>query len=210
GTSLNNPIAGGWRSGPMRATVSPGTYTAKIKVDAQELETSIVVKPDPRSKLTPQDYQVKAQALSGLSDLLSKTHEMINNSEFALEQLKALKEKLESDPSGADQSVIKDIEGAIKKLSEFTDDVLRRPPPNMNYRQRPRLKEEIASLFRAIDGATAKPSTPQTNRVTQLGQETDEASLAMERIMSDDISKINDKVKDLPQIVIKKNMKKDM
>ncbi|MEQ9592698.1 MAG: hypothetical protein RLN86_08875 [Cyclobacteriaceae bacterium] len=210
GTSLNNPIAGGWRSGPMRATVSPGTYTAKIKVDAQELETSIVVKPDPRSKLTPQDYQVKAQALSGLSDLLSKTHEMINNSEFALEQLKALKEKVEADPSGADQSVIKDIDGAIKKLSEFTDDVLRRPPPNMNYRQRPRLKEEIASLFRAIDGATAKPSTPQTNRVTKLGQETDEASLTMERIMSDDISKINDKVKDLPQIVIKKNMKKDM
>lgn len=210
-TKLNNPPQGGWGGRSFNPIVAPGAYTAKLKVNGQELETPIVVRADPRAGLSDQDYKAKAQALSDLNGLLSKTHEMINNSESVMKQLKELKEKLSSgDEVGVDQSVNGDIDKAIKKLQEFTDDVLRRPPPNMGYRQRPRLKEEISSLMRAVDNATARPTTPQSNRSVQLNQETQEASSTLERILSDDVSKINDKLKDLPQIVVKKPIKKDM
>ncbi|MEQ8423518.1 MAG: hypothetical protein RIA63_02335, partial [Cyclobacteriaceae bacterium] len=210
-TALNNPPRGGWRSGVFNPLVPPGSYTAKLKANGQELTASILVKPDPRAGLNDQDYKLKTEAMTRLNDILSKTHEMINNSEFVVKQLKELKEKLNSDQEvGADQSVKGEVDQAIKKLEEFTDNVLRRPPPNMNYRQRPRLKEEISSLMYSVDGATAKPSTQQSNRASQLNQEAQDASNQLERIISEEVSKINDKLKNMPQIVVKKPAQKEM
>lgn len=210
-TRLNNPPRGGWGSGVFNPLVAPGAYVAKLTIDGQSLETPIAVRADPRSNLSEQDYKLKAEAMSRMNDLLSQTHELINNSESALKQLKELKERVKGGAEmGTDQSVNGDIDKAIQKLTEYLDETLRRPPPNMGYRQRPRLREEISSLMRAVDGATARPSTQQGNRAVELGQETRDAALTLERIMSDDISKINDKLKDLPQVVIKKSTQKEM
>lgn len=209
--ALDNPPRGGWRSGSYNPMVIPGMYTAKIKVNEQELTTSILVKPDPRAKLSDQDYRMKLETTNKLNDLLSKTNEMINNSESVVKQLKQLKEKLKSDQEiGSDKALNGEIDQAIKKLQSFTDDVLRRPPPNMNYRQRPRLREEIGSLMYAVDGATARPSTQQSNRSVELDREAGEAASQLERILSDDVQKINDKVKNMPQIVVKKPAQKEM
>lgn len=209
--ALDNPPRGGWRSGSNNPMVIPGMYTAKIKVNEQELTTSILVKPDPRAKLSDQDYRMKLETTNKLNDLLSKTNEMINNSESVVKQLKQLKEKLKSDQEiGSDKALNGEIDQAIKKLQNFTDDVLRRPPPNMNYRQRPRLREEIGSLMYAVDGATARPSTQQSNRSVELDREAGEAASQLERILSDDVQKINDKVKNMPQIVVKKPAQKEM
>jgi len=210
-THLNNPPRGGWGSGNFNPVVAPGIYTAKLKVDGLEMETTIAVKADPRATLSDQDYKLKAEAMGRMNDLLSKTHEMINTSEFVVKQLKELKEKLKSSQEvGSDQSINGQVDQAIKKLEEFTDGVLRRPPPHMNYRQKPRLREEISSLMRAVDGATSRPSTQQGNRVVELNQETQDASGQLERILTDDVAKINDKVKDLPQIIVKKPVQKEM
>ena len=210
-TPLDNPPQGGWRSGSYNPLVIPGNYTAKINVDGQELTARIVVKADPRANLTDQDYRMKLETTTRLNGLLSKAHEMINQSESVVRQLKELKEKLKSDPEvGMDKALNGEIDQAIKKLESFTDDVLRRPPPNMSYRQRPRLREEIGSLMYAVDGATARPSTQQSNRSTELDREAQDASNQLERIISEEVDKINNKLKDLPQIVVKKPMQKEM
>ena len=111
---------------------------------------------------------------------------------------------------GSNQALNGEIDQAIKKMEEYMDDVLRRPPPNMNYRQRPRLKEEIRSLMYAVDGATARPSTQQTNRSTELNRETQDASNQLEQIVTEYVDKINDKLKNMPQIVVKKPTQKEM
>ena len=210
-TPLDNPPQGGWRSGSYNPLVIPGNYTAKINVDGQELTAPIVVKADPRANLTDQDYRMKLETTTRLNGLLSKAHEMINQSESVVRQLKELKEKLKSDPEvGMDKALNGEIDQAIKKLESFTDDVLRRPPPNMSYRQRPRLREEIGSLMYAVDGATARPSTQQSNRSIELDREAQDASNQLERIISEEVDKINNKLKDLPQIVVKKPMQKEM
>ena len=61
----------------------------------------------------------------------------------------------------------------------------------MTYRQRPRLREEIRSLMFAIGGATAKPSSPQSERIAQLQEETRMAMTELERIINTDIEKLN-------------------
>ena len=147
-----------------------------------------------------------------LRDQLSQTHKIINSTDATLKQLTELKQRIKTagDQAGVDPSVNGQIDEAIKKLKEFEDDVLRRPPPNMGYRQAPRLKEEISDLLGAIDDATARPTTPQQARTGELKQETQDATNQLARIIQQHVAPINDKVKNLPQVVVGSGEKKEM
>ena len=54
-----------------------------------------------------------------------------------------------------------------------------RPPPSMGYRQRPRLREEIRSLMRAIDNTTNPPTIPQLERIESLKLELNNHQMEM-------------------------------
>lgn len=204
-TRLNRPATGGFGGGAVRLSVAPGNYKAKLKANGTELEMAITVRGDPRIEMSDQDYKAKTETLLSLRDLISQAHQLINNSENTVKQLTDLQQKVRTAPAGElDKSVNEQINEANKKLKAFRDDVLRRPPPSMNYRQKPRLREEINSLFFTIEGATAKPTTQQINRLGELKTETSEAAAIYEKIMNEDVSRINDKLKDLPQIVVDK------
>jgi hypothetical protein len=207
---LNNPVKSGWGGWPVRPLVAPGTYTAKIKANGQTVESKIVVRADPRIKVSDQDLALKTQTTLALRDQLSQTHKLINRTDESIKQLNELRQRIKSagSESGLDNAVNGQIDEAIKKLKEFEDEVLRRPPPNMGYRQRPRLKEEIADLFGAVDDATARPTQPQLGRLEELKQETQDASNQLNRIINENVMPINEKVKNLPQVIIDKENKK--
>ncbi|MEM9329521.1 MAG: hypothetical protein AAGA85_27925, partial [Bacteroidota bacterium] len=194
---------GGFFAGPMYPYVSPGTYTARLKVNDEVLEVPIEVRADPRMELTPTDYDEKTKALLELRELLSQTNTMINNTTTYNTQLGELKQKLgQGGNQGVDESLAEDIDGAVKRISDLQDDILKRPPPAMTYRQRPRLHEEIRSLMRAINTATAKPTKPQMARVEQLTGEVGEAAEMLDQIINAEIQQINEKTKNIPQISV--------
>ncbi|MEM9869463.1 MAG: hypothetical protein AAF765_17330, partial [Bacteroidota bacterium] len=194
---------GGFFSGPLHPYVAPGTYTARLKVNGEVLETPIEVRADPRMKLGQEVYAAKTQVLLELRELLSQTHTVINNSNTYNTQLVELKKKLgHNNMQELDKSFFDDIDKALSKIAKVQDDVLKRPPPSMTYRQRPRLREEIRSLMRAINGATAKPTQPQMSRLTQLKAEVSEAFNAMNQIIASDIKEINERTKNVPQISV--------
>ena len=199
---------GGFFSGGINPYVTPGSYTARLTVNDQVLETTIEVRADPRIEMSAAAYQAKTKTLLELREILSQTHTMINNNSTFQTQLKELRKKLDkSQDQNFDKSLYEDIDGALKKLGDLQDDYMKMPPPGMNYRQRPRIREEIRSLMRAINSATAEPTQPQLDRVKQLNEELGEALGILNQIIEGDIQKINDKAKDLPQISVKgKNM----
>ena len=204
-TKLQNDMGGGFFSGPMYPYVSPGTYTARLKVNGETFETPVEVRADPRVGLPQASYEAKTKLLLELRGLLSRTNSMINNTNTYDTQLQELMKKLEqSESQNFDESLNEDIKGAIKRISEFQDDILKRPPPAMTYRQRPRLREEIRSLMRAVNGATAKPTQPQLSRLEQLNGEVSEAQETLDQIINTDIQRINDKAKNIPQISVGK------
>lgn len=202
-TKMQNDTGGGFFSGPLHPYVAPGTYTARLKVNGEVLETPIEVRADPRMKLGQEVYAAKTQVLLELRELLSQTHTVINNSNTYNTQLEELKKKLgHNNTQELDKSFFDDIDKALSKIAKVQDDVLKRPPPSMTYRQRPRLREEIRSLMRAINGATAKPTQPQMSRLTQLKAEVREAFNAMNQIIASDIKEINERTKNVPQISV--------
>nr|WP_299340888.1 hypothetical protein [Allomuricauda sp.] len=202
-TKMENDAGGGFFSGRMYPYASPGTYTARLKVNEEVLETPIEVRADPRMTLAQGDYEAKTKTLLELRELLSRTHVMINNSNTYYTQLQELMEKLKhSKNQDFDKSLFDEIKDAMKGISDLQDDILKRPPPAMTYRQRPRLREEIRSLMRAINGATAKPTQPQMSRLEQLKGEVNTAQVALNRIVNTEIKAINDKTKGIPQISV--------
>lgn len=206
-TKMQGAGGGGFFSGSMYPYVAPGTYSVRLKVSGEELETPIEVRADPRIELDQEVYDAKTQLLLELRELLSQTNNMINQSNTYNSQLQDLKQKLEQNENQVDESLPEDIDGVMKSISEFQDDILKRPPPNMGYRQRPRLREEIRSLMRAVNGATAKPTQPQQSRLEELTGEVKEAQDVLDQIVNTGIQQINEKTKNLPQISVgTKNM----
>ncbi|BFP42989.1 hypothetical protein FGF1_38340 [Flavobacteriaceae bacterium GF1] len=202
-TKMKGASGGGFFSGPMYPYVSPGTYTARLKVNGEVLETPIEVRSDPRMSLEQEAYEAKTKLLLELRALLSQTNTMINNTNTYSAQLLELKKKLEQrEGQDMDRSLFDDIESALKHISTIQDDVLKRPPPSMTYRQRPRLREEIRSLMRAVYGATAKPTQPQVSRLAQLKEEVSVASGKLNKIITTDIKGINAKTENIPQISV--------
>ena len=202
-TKMEGGSTGGFFSGQMYPFVAPGTYTAKLEVNGSVLETPIAVRADPRIELPQEAYVARTELLLELREQLSKTNTIINTTNTYQLQLKELAKKLEhSKGQGMDASLMEDIASVTKQITEFQDDILKRPPPAMNYRQRPRLREEIRSLMRAVNGAVAKPTQPQYARLTQLKGEVNAAQNTLNQIETTGIQKINDKAKNIPQISV--------
>ena len=72
---------------------------------------------------------------------------------------------------------------------------------SMNYRQRPRLREEIRSLMRAIDNTTNPPKIPQLERIESLKAELIQHQKTMET-MEVQVKKINTSHSSIPQIIL--------
>jgi len=185
----------GGSGGPMTA---PGEYVAKIAVAGQSVELPFSVRQDPRIGIPAQDLQLKHTTAVSLRELLSEANRMINESDAVLRQLGELQKKLGQANDKATQDLVKE---AQQKLNNYRDEVLRRPPPSMGYRQRPRLREEVQELMYTVDGPEARPTTQQLSRVTELEKEVSEARALLQKILAEDIARINERVKDLPQVV---------
>jgi photosystem II stability/assembly factor-like uncharacterized protein len=162
--SLKNKTQEGFSYGALRPKVAPGIYTVELDYMGQSVQTEIKVTGDPRINMQLEDYNKKTTALLTLRDLLSETHELIDFVSSVKTQLIDLKTKLYS--NGMDED--KELNSLIDKITAFKDEHLMRPPPSMNYRQKPRLREEIRSLMRAIDNTTNPPTLPQLDRIKSL------------------------------------------
>ena len=198
GIELKKKQTGGWRSGPMRPLVPPGTYTATLFANGEKQQTPIEVKPDPRIQLEQAAYEEQTKQLLSLQSYLSKTNQLINESEAILAQLKLLKTSLDGNSDEVEQ-IHNKIDQTWKTIATLQDE-WRRPPPNMGYRQKPRLREEIRSLMFAIDGATAKPTASQKRRTTALKEETSTAIKGFQEFVDKELTQLNLLLKDMPQI----------
>ncbi|MFM8347302.1 MAG: hypothetical protein ACKOAR_04580, partial [Bacteroidota bacterium] len=196
-----NGARSGWWGGSGGPMAAPGNYVATITAAGTSVQLPFTVRQDPRINIPVQDLQLKNSTALSLRDLLSETNRMINESDAVIRQLNELQKKL---GQAADKTASDMVKEAKQKLDQYRDDVLRRPPPSMGYRQRPRLREEVQELMYTVDGPEARPTTQQLSRVTELEKEVSEARMMLQKILAEDIARINERVKDLPQVMTEK------
>ena len=181
----------------IRPKVAPGIYKAEIKYNNTTEVSEFVVSGDYRIEMPVENYKLKSEALVSLRDLQNHTHKLIENILFIEEQIEALAVKLKV----ASSKDLPKLERLLNKIKTFKDDHLMRPPPSMGYRQKPRLKEEIKTLMRAIDNTTNPPTIPQQERIKSLKQELDVHLRKMEDFKVS-INQISSSHSSLPQIIM--------
>ncbi len=181
----------------IRPKVAPGIYKAEIKYNNTTEVSEFLVSGDYRIEMPVENYKLKSEALVSLRDLQNHTHKLIENILFIEEQIEALAIKLKVVSS----KDLPKLERLHNKIKIFKDDYLMRPPPSMSYRQKPRLKEEIKTLMRAIDNTTNPPTIPQQERIKSLKQELDVHLRKMEDFKVS-INQISSSHSSLPQIIM--------
>jgi photosystem II stability/assembly factor-like uncharacterized protein len=184
-------------SGP---TVLPGTYTATLRGDGWERSRSFEVRGDPRVEMTNAQYRAQFDAVVALRDLTTRVNQAIGLAESVRKQLADLAETLET--AGDDGEIVQEIEEADAAVQEVSDQYLRRPPPRMGYRQRPRVSEELRSLMGAVANVEAPPTVPQGDRLVELRGEVQEAVDALNVVIDTRIRTLNEKLGDRPHIMI--------
>ncbi|MGB1534811.1 MAG: WD40/YVTN/BNR-like repeat-containing protein [Flavobacteriaceae bacterium] len=194
---LKNQIKEGFSYGSIRPKVIPGKYVAHISHKGTKLETDINVIGDLRIKMSTEAYKAKLDALLELRNLLSQTHQLIDQFSGVIDQLAILNEKLESNANAKSL-----VSTTHQELVAYKEEHLMRPPPSMNYRQRPRLREEIRSLMRAIDNTTNPPTLPQLDRIKSITEELNSHKQRMKDFEAR-LLEINKATASTPQIIIK-------
>jgi len=181
-------------------TALPGTYTATLKGDGWERAGSFDVRGDPRVEMTNAQYKAQFDAVVALRDLTTRVNQSIGTAESVLKQLKDLSSTLTT--AGDDPGIIREVEDADVAVQEVSDEYLRRPPPRMGYRQRPRVSEELRSLMGSIAGVEAPPTVPQMNRLGELRGEVQDAIDALNLVLDTKIRELNEKLGDRPHIMV--------
>lgn len=204
GIALAGGGGGGWWNGAMRPMAPPGNYTVVLHANGEKLNKTVEVRSDPRLGMTPEDYQKQSKALIALQSLLSQTNQLINESSLVVDQLQVLKKTLLAENDPANKQALAAVDNAMKAVEALQDE-WRRPPPGMNYRQKPRLRDEIRSRMREIDSATAAPTTSQEERVVTLKEETEEASKAFDEVIRNEIMTLNNLIQNKPKVTIKRS-----
>ena len=200
-TPLKNSVQEGFASSLIRPKVAPGSYKVILKANGIEQTSQINVLADPRIGMSQEDHEKKVKSLLALRDLQTATHKIIDDVVSINSQLKELKLKLSMLNDKKWEALVVNVDNLKKDGESFLDEILKRPPPSMNYRQKPRLREEIRSLMRAIDNTTNPPTVHQNERILSLKGELRDAKSMMSKLKNE-IEVINNDSVQLPTIAL--------
>ncbi len=188
----------------MGAPAVPGTYTATVIAGDNELEgsTTFELRGDPRiTGMSSADYRAWHEGSQALVDMLSEANQMMDQMASMQSQLGVLEGDIEQADLANDDAVNAQIETAQEQLGEF-DNKMQRPPPQMSYRQYPRLSDEISRLLRSVAGTQARPTESQMTVVSELQAELGERRAELRGIINGAIRELNNMLDNLPAVIV--------
>ncbi len=191
------------RFGSRGAPAVPGSYTATVIVGDGEMEgsTTFEVRGDPRLEMPQAHYQAWHDATQSLIDLSSEANQMLDQVAKLQTQLASLKENV-GDADVEDGAAVREQIDTVTVQLEDLDNKLQRPPPNMGYRQYPRLSNEVSRLTSSIAGTQARPTESQMTVLSELESEVAERRVELQGIINGAIRELNQMLGNLPAVVV--------
>jgi len=183
--------AGRVNFGPM---VTPGSFTARLVVGDEIVEQSFSVLPDPRSDAPIENLRIQNAFLLAVRDRISAVSEDAIRIRAVRDQLEAHHASLEDDPTAA--RLVTLGEEALGALREV-DLVLYNPDAKVNYDI---LRGEhggakLYSRYGWLYGSSIDHKGPPTQGMSEVDAELiaiyEEAKSELERVLSEDIGRIN-------------------
>jgi uncharacterized coiled-coil protein SlyX len=183
----------------------PGTYTVALSVGGKQFTTTVQVRVDPRSDMTPAQLVTQNQTATQLNDILARVSRVIAGTDDLLAQLTSLQTQLRRSQSAGtpppSPTVLGDIDGTIKDLRHFRDSVLARPIAGLGYRQYPRLREEAQTVAGMVGRPLMPPTAGELLRLGELRVEADQAQARLDGIVQARVLKINQALAGTPHVI---------
>jgi len=191
-------------------TVAPGTYTIQVIMNGDTSSTTAVVKPDPRIKATPQDYEEQALILSQITDVFDDIHSNVNRMRDAKTQVEAVNKALEN---------IDDVEALIEKGKAVAKSILNWEENLVQSKQKTfqdvinfenQINIELANLKSRVDQAEPHVTAGAKERLVDLSNTWAEYRKELDRIINEEVGEFNQMYKDknLPVLILQKDKKK--
>jgi hypothetical protein len=189
--------------------VSPGKYTARLKVGDQEQSASFEVKPDPRSSASTADYDAQERFLLAAGDKLSETHKGIKTIRDIRDQMTAITKRL----SGDDAKEIRDAADALSKKLTAVEEALyqTKAKSNQDVLNFPiRLNNRLAALAGTVGAGDNRPTDAAVQLNRELTEQIDAELSRLRKALSDDLPKFNDllRSKKVPGVFVDTSEKK--
>lgn len=192
----------------------PGEYTVTLNANGRTLSTKVQVRSDPRVGVSLAQLEAQQEEALALRELTSRATQMIEQTDALARQLASIDQTLRPPgmpAAGGDSAVavqqgsattaLQAVSAARARLKAFRDDKLVRPIPGLQYRQYPRLREELQSLGAAVSRPQNGPTDPQTLRLRELTAETAALEAELQGIITNDIGLVNQLLQGTPHVV---------
>jgi photosystem II stability/assembly factor-like uncharacterized protein len=193
--------------------VAPGEYTVTLNASGRTLSTKFQVRADPRVSVTVAELKTQQDVAIRLRELMSRATEMLEQTDGLTRQLAAIDQSLKP-PRGTDgadsvavtqqgaaTAALQAVNAARTRLKSFRDDKLARPIAGLQYRQYPRLRDELQSLGSAVSRPLSGPTDPQALRLRELSEETTALEGELQAIIMNEVAKVNQLLAGTPHVV---------
>jgi len=173
---------------PQGPRALPGQYTVKLTVGGQSLTAQLVVKEDPRVKVTPGALQQQFQLLTKVASLLSDSSKPVIQARSVKEQIDRLQ------VTGATADTVKALD---KKISELMEGGEADTAPGLGD-----LNDAISGLYIAVGQVDAAPTPAQVQAVDTEAQPLPALLQRWQEILTKDLPAVNQQLKSAGQPAI--------
>jgi gas vesicle protein len=102
--------------------VAPGTYTVRLSLEQDTLETSAVILPNPSIKASTKDFNEQQNMLVQIENILKEMHRSVNQMRDAKEQLKSYAKRLKDNEQAA--ALLKKGEALEKRVKNWEENLI--------------------------------------------------------------------------------------
>ena len=193
--------------GPVAPT---GTYSAKLKLGEQELETSFNLIKDPRYPSTDADIQAQYDFLIKVRDKVTEAHQAIKDVREARTQMDDLLAKIKDDERYAE--VVEEGKALMEKMTAVEEALYQtknqsgQDPLNFPIR----LNNKLAALMGVAGSGEWRPTKQSEDVRVELTKQVDAELATLKGIMENDLPAFNQlvKQKSVDAIIIKERKDK--
>ncbi|UCC23969.1 MAG: hypothetical protein JSU98_09535 [Gemmatimonadales bacterium] len=199
-TPVRGESGGGFFGGGGGPPAVPGRYTATLVVGDRRLSTEFILRGDPNVEASQADYEARFAAAMRARELQSELNRMVGAMVDLTGQIDGLVESI--DGKGlTNEEAIRSVAGEAREALTTLEAEVRRPEGSMNYRDWPRLVEQLRFVVRGIEGPQARPTQGQMEVLGEVEVAAAQRAEALSSIVNGLIADLNALLEDSPKIL---------
>jgi photosystem II stability/assembly factor-like uncharacterized protein len=181
-----------WGGGTTGPRVVPGKYKARLRLGKDSHAVTFTIKPDPRVRSTPEDYDAQLRFLLSSRDKLSQTHRAIKQMRDLRQQLSALQKRLADRNDVSDVLVMSKVldkkligieEALYQTKAKSSQDVLNYPI---------RLNNRLSALAGVVSMGDNRPTDQAVQLKGELTRAIDSELARLQKVLDEDLTRFNE------------------